>query len=96
MNPTKLYFGDDSESHLENALKPFAKNVMLTYGGGSIKKNGIYDTVMKSLAAAGKNVIELGVKSDMIEALADATIINQGGCRQLTCPEVVEIFQASL
>lgn len=51
MNPIKLYFGDDAESHLETALKPFGKNVMLTYGGGSSKKNGIYDTAMKSLAA---------------------------------------------
>ena len=36
--PTKVYFGKGSISHLDEALKPFGKNVLLTYGGGSIKK----------------------------------------------------------
>lgn len=45
--PTKIYFGKGSISHLDEALKPFGKNVLLAYGGGSIKRSGLYDTVME-------------------------------------------------
>lgn len=58
-NPTKLYFGDEAQKNLAEALKGFGKKVMLTYGGGSIKRNGIYDDVMAALKAAGKEVVEL-------------------------------------
>lgn len=58
-NPTKLYFGDDVRMHLTEALKGFGKRVLLTYGGGSIKRNGVYDDVMAALKAAGKEVVEL-------------------------------------
>ena len=58
-NPTKLYFGDEAQKHLVDALKEFGTKVLLTYGGGSIKKNGIYDTVIAALKEAGKEVIEL-------------------------------------
>lgn len=58
-NPTKIYFGDAAEDHLVEAVKPFGNNVLLTYGGGSIKKNGVYDIVMQALKTAGKNVVEL-------------------------------------
>ena len=58
-NPTKLYFGEEAQTHLAEALKDFGKKVLLTYGGGSIKKNGIYDDVMAALKKAGKEVIEL-------------------------------------
>ncbi|MDE5881387.1 MAG: iron-containing alcohol dehydrogenase [Muribaculaceae bacterium] len=58
-NPTKLYFGEDSKAHLAEAIKGFGNNVLLTYGGGSIKRNGIYDDVMAVLKDAGKNVVEL-------------------------------------
>lgn len=47
--PTKLYFGKDSISNLVNILKPLGKKVLLTYGGGSIKKNGLYDKVKQLL-----------------------------------------------
>ena len=57
-NPTKLYFGDDSLKYLEEELKNYGKNVVLIYGGGSIKKNGIYDSVMEILNKLGKNVVE--------------------------------------
>ncbi|MCH5230508.1 MAG: iron-containing alcohol dehydrogenase [Muribaculaceae bacterium] len=59
-NPTKLYFGDDAQKHLAEALKDFGPKVLLTYGGGSIKENGIYDEMVKALKEAGKEVIELG------------------------------------
>lgn len=51
--PTKLYFGKGVISHLEDSLKPYGKNVLLTYGGGSIKKIGLYDTVMDILHRGG-------------------------------------------
>lgn len=58
-NPTKLYFGTEVHKNLIEALNGFGPKVLLTYGGGSIKKNGIYDTVIKALADAGKEVVEL-------------------------------------
>ena len=57
-NPTKLYFGDDAISFLKDELKNYGPRVMLTYGGGSIKRNGIYDDVIKALHEAGKEVFE--------------------------------------
>lgn len=58
-NPTTLYFGDEVRSNLANALAGFGKRVLLTYGGGSIKRNGVYDDVMAALKEAGKEVVEL-------------------------------------
>lgn len=57
-NPTKLYFGDNSLEYLNEELKNYGKNVQLIYGGGSIKKNGIYDSIVEILKANGKNIIE--------------------------------------
>lgn len=59
-NPTKLHFGKDSLNMLKGELEKFGKNVMLSYGGGSIKKNGIYDKVVAILKACGKNIFEDG------------------------------------
>ena len=58
-NPAKLYFGDKSLAYLNTELSKYGKNVVLIYGGGSIKKNGIYDDVVKILAAQDKNVAEI-------------------------------------
>lgn len=58
-NPTKLYFGDDSLQYLNTELPKYGKNVVLLYGGGSIKKNGIYDEVAAILKANNKNVAEI-------------------------------------
>ena len=57
-NPTKLYFGEDTLNGLNEELPKYGKNVMLVYGGGSIKKNGIYDKVVDILKANGKTVFE--------------------------------------
>ena len=57
-NPTKLYFGEDSLKYLNDELPKYGKNIQLIYGGGSIKKNGIYDEVVAILKANGKNIIE--------------------------------------
>ncbi|HIV18305.1 MAG TPA: iron-containing alcohol dehydrogenase [Candidatus Merdivicinus intestinigallinarum] len=58
-NPTKLYFGEDSLKYLNAELPKYGKNIVLIYGGGSIKKNGIYDEVVKILKDNGKNVAEI-------------------------------------
>ncbi len=58
-NPTRLYFGKDSLENLEDELKKYGKNVVLIYGGGSIKKNGIYDQVTAILRKSGKAVAEI-------------------------------------
>ena len=59
-NPTRLYFGPDSMQNLRGELEKYGPNVLLCYGGGSIKKNGIYDQVIEILRAAGKQVTEDG------------------------------------
>ena len=58
-NPTKLYFGDESLKYLNDELPKYGKNVVLIYGGGSIKKNGIYDDVISILGENGKDVAEI-------------------------------------
>lgn len=57
-NPTKLYFGKDSLDYLKEELNNYGNNVVLIYGGGSVKKNGIYDKVIEILKSCGKNIIE--------------------------------------
>ena len=59
-NPTRLYFGQDSMQNLRGELEKYGPSVLLCYGGGSIKKNGIYDQVIEILHAAGKQVTEDG------------------------------------
>ncbi len=59
-NPTKLYFGQDSLNGLNDELPKYGKNVLLVYGGGSIKKNGIYDKVIDILKSNGKVIFEDG------------------------------------
>ena len=58
-NPTKVFFGRGAVENLAEALKPYGSQVVLVYGGGSIKKNGIYDAVCRQLEAAGKDVTEI-------------------------------------
>ena len=58
-NPTKLYFGEDALQYLNTELPKYGKNVVLIYGGGSVKKNGIYDEVVKLLHENGKDVAEI-------------------------------------
>lgn len=60
MNATKLYFGEDSLQYLKDELPKYGPAVQLIYGGGSIKKNGIYDAVVEILKACGKKVVEDG------------------------------------
>ncbi|MCR5113628.1 MAG: iron-containing alcohol dehydrogenase [Acholeplasmatales bacterium] len=55
-NPTKLYFGKDALENLRDELKNYGKNVLFVYGGGSIKRTGLFDKIMAILNEAGKNV----------------------------------------
>ena len=59
-NPTKLYFGEDSLNFLKDELKNYGNNVLLVYGGGSIKKTGLYDKVVQILKDNGKEIFEDG------------------------------------
>lgn len=59
-NPTKLFFGEDSLRYLGEELPKYGKTVQLIYGGGSIKKNGIYNQVIDILKANGKVIVEDG------------------------------------
>ena len=57
-NPTKLYFGKESIKGLNKELPKYGKNVLLVYGGGSIKKSGMYDEIVKILKDNGKEIFE--------------------------------------
>ena len=57
--PTKVYFGENQLRHLGEELAKFGKRVLLTYGGGSIKRNGLYDRVIEELRNAKLEVFEL-------------------------------------
>ena len=57
-NPTKLFFGENSLDFLREELPQYGSTVQLIYGGGSIKKNGVYDRVMAILKELGKTVVE--------------------------------------
>jgi alcohol dehydrogenase YqhD (iron-dependent ADH family) len=56
-NPTKILFGKDTTDLLAKEIKDKGKNILFVYGGGSIKKNGLYDRTMRQLS--GKKVYEL-------------------------------------
>lgn len=57
--PTKVYFGENQLGHLGEELKKYGKKVLLTYGGGSIKKTGLYDAVVKEVKNAGLELFEM-------------------------------------
>lgn len=57
--PVKVYFGENQLQYLGEELRKFGKRVLLTYGGGSIKKTGLYDTVMSEIEKNGLEVFEL-------------------------------------
>lgn len=59
-NPTKLYFGEDALQNLEVELQKYGDTVQLIYGGGSIKKSGLYDQIIEILIACGKTIVEDG------------------------------------
>lgn len=58
--PTKIYFGPGEFGHLGEEVAKYGQTVLLCYGGGSIKKTGLYDKVMAQLREKGLEVVELG------------------------------------
>ena len=72
--PTKIYFGENQLEHLGNELKQYGNRVLLTYGGGSIKKIGLYDKIMEELKKSGFEVYEFGG----IEPNPRHTSVNKG------------------
>lgn len=58
-NPVRVHFGRNAMDHLPEELEKYGKNVLLAYGGGSIKRTGLYDRVMAALKETGKAVFEL-------------------------------------
>ncbi|MST73348.1 iron-containing alcohol dehydrogenase [Olsenella porci] len=64
-NPCRVHFGPNALDELPSELAEYGPKVLLTYGGGSIKRNGVYDKVITALEAAGKTVFEVpGVMSN--------------------------------
>lgn len=82
-NKTKVYFGRGcAKEYLTCLLKQYGSNVMLAYGGGSIKKNGVYTELMEYLKAAGKTVTEFsGIMSNPTYAKVQegAKIVRENG-----------------
>ena len=64
--PTAVYYGEGAaKKHLKNLAVQYGKTVMLAYGGGSVKKNGIYDELKGLLTEAGKEVVDFaGIMSN--------------------------------
>lgn len=58
-NPVRIYFGKDQVNQLKEAVAPYGPRILLVYGGGSIKRTGLYDRVLSQLREAGKTVFEL-------------------------------------
>ena len=73
-NTTKVYFGKDQLQHLSEEISKFGKKVLLVYGGGSIKRIGLYDRVMEELNKAGMTVFEL----PGVEPNPHNTTVNKG------------------
>lgn len=79
-NTTRVYFGRGHLRHIVEELKQYGSRVLLIYGGGSIKKIGLYDTLTGLLAAAGLRVSELAG----VEPNPRHTTVNKGAaiCRK--------------
>lgn len=73
-NKTKVYFGKNHLGHLGEEVSRFGKKVLLIYGGGSIKKIGLYDRIISELKKAGTTVFEL----PGVEPNPRHTTVNQG------------------
>ncbi len=58
--PARILFGKGMEARIGELLKPYAKKILLHYGGGSVKRSGLYDTVTASLKESGISFVELG------------------------------------
>ena len=73
-NTTKVYFGKNQLENLPDEIKKYGTRVMLNYGGGSIKRIGLFDKVKNVLESAGITVFEFGG----IEPNPKHTTVNKG------------------
>lgn len=87
-NPTKIYFGDEAQLNLKEALKPFGQKVLLVYGNGSVMKNGAYDDAVNALRKANKEIIELS------GVMANPTLEKLEEGRQLARKENIDFILA--
>ena len=102
-NPTKIYFGRTAFSHLPEALSAFGPRILLVYGKGAIKRIGLYDLVIRTLSACGKEVYELsGVSPNprYTEVLSGAEIVGEkkidlilavGGGSVIDCAKAISV-----
>ncbi len=76
-NPVKVYFGEDQLCHLGEELKKYGNRVLLTYGGGSIKKSGLYDSIVAEIKKADMELFELsGIEPNpRIESVRDGSAL---------------------
>lgn len=99
--PTKIFFGKGQIEQLGSNLKDISKNVLLVYGGGSIKKNGLYDKVVSQLESAGIEWKELsGVEPNpKIESVREGVkicrengigaVLAVGGGSTIDCAKII-------
>lgn len=99
--PTKVFFGKGAIKHLPEALAPYGKKLLLTYGGGSVKKSGLYDEVMTILKKEGFQVFELSgiAPNPRIESVREGVkickdnqvdvILAVGGGSTIDCSKVI-------
>lgn len=86
---TKVYFGEGSLSHLPEALAPVAKRVLLVYGGGSIKKSGLYAEVTRLLRESDIEWAELSG----VDPNPRVESVNEGArlCREMGADAVLAV-----
>lgn len=99
--PTKVYFGKGQIENLGAAMKAVSESVLLVYGGGSIKKNGLYDKVIDQLAKNGIRYCELsGVEPNpRIESVREGVricrenelkaVLAVGGGSTIDCAKII-------
>lgn len=106
-NGTKVFFGKGCvKEFLAGSLSEYGNNVMLAYGGSSIRRNGVYDEIKEILKTAGKNVIEFsGIMSNptyakVMEGAALAkennvdVILGVGGGSVMDCCKAISLAAA--
>lgn len=93
-NPTKIYFGDQQLSHLAEEVKRHGDKALLVYGGGSIRKNGLYDRIISILSGAGIETAECSG----IEPNPQYTSVNRAAkiCRDAGCQVVIAVGGGSV
>lgn len=93
-NPTRIYFGNEQLVHLGEEVKKYGSRAILVYGGGSIKKNGLYDKIMEVLRKSGIEVAECAG----IEPNPQYTSVNRAAkiCRENQCDVVIGVGGGSV